>query len=161
MPPTSSLLSQGTGVPATEWHRDLLALVPLSAWASVQGGETALAVVSLPGHITSLEGGLARSKPRVRHYLPHHAACGGSARKGWEILLGDNLGRLEKSHLLSPPQGHNAGVPMPERALRAALWMLFPHQRDTAPKPAATFATLLSKVFGGEHPCQGSRKKDL
>lgn len=53
------VLSQGTGVPATELHGDLLALMLLSVWASVQGGETALALVSLPGHVISLEGVLA------------------------------------------------------------------------------------------------------
>ena len=100
--------------------------MPLSVWALVQGGKTALALVSLPGHVISLEGGLARSEPRVRHSLPCHAAHGGSAGKGWELLLGEALGRLEKSHLLSPPQGHNAGLLRPERTLRATLGLLFP-----------------------------------
>lgn len=135
--------------------------MPLGAWASVRGGETALALTSLPGHVASLEGGLACSEPRVRHCLPHHPAWGGSARKGWELLLGEDLGRLEKSHLLSPPQGHNDGLLRSERALRAALGLPFPYHRVTPSKTATAFTTLLSKVFGGEHPCRGCRKKDL
>lgn len=98
----------------------------LSVQASVQGGETALALVSLPGHVASLEGGLACSEPHVQHCLPHHAAQGGSAGKAWEVLLGEALGRLEKSHLLSPPQGHNAALPRPKCALRAAFGLPFP-----------------------------------
>lgn len=126
MPPTSSLLSQGTGLPATEQHWDLLAFMLLSAWASVRGGETALALVSLPGHVVSLEGGLARSEPRVRHCLPRHSAREGSGGKGWELLLGEALGRLEKSHLLLPPQGHYDGLLRPKCALRATLGLPFP-----------------------------------
>lgn len=60
--PRGSLLSQGTGVPVTELHWDLLALMPLSVWASVHGGETALALVSLPGHVISLEGVLVHAE---------------------------------------------------------------------------------------------------
>lgn len=85
-----------------------------------------MALVSLRGHIVSLEGGLTRLELLVQHSLPCHAAQGCSTGKGWKLLLGEVLGRLEKSHVLSPPQDHNTGLPRPKRALRAALGLPFP-----------------------------------
>lgn len=61
-----------------------------------------------------------------------------------EVQLG-KAARLEKSHLLSLPQGHDA--------LRATLGLPFPQRRDAPVKTVATFTTLQSKAFGKEHPC--------
>lgn len=100
-------------------------------------------------HLTGRKVGTSRAMCLA---LPASSCCPGML--SWKRLghpsgrgLGE-AGKVTSFVISSGPQCWS-----PKYAPRAVLGLHFPQQRDTPPNTAATFATLLSKVFGGKHPC--------
>lgn len=88
--------------------------------------------------------------------LPKEAQLGKAGSSCWERPWG------EKSHLLSAPQGQSAGLPKLEHALRQEFGDALPTAELEPPNQLLhSLSRLLSKVFAGEHPCQGCCRKDL
>lgn len=88
--------------------------------------------------------------------LPKEAQLGKAGSSYWERPWG------EKSHLLSPPQGHEAGLPKLEHALRQQFGDALPTAELEPPNQLLHSLSMLQReVFGGEHPYQACCRKDL